>query len=108
MRNNLSSRLHELEQYLTVQPRTQKEIAEHFAVDRKTVSRAVDKLTRTANVSEEKRGRNTIYFIAETDFNSPKFTSIELAALILSQESDFSGRRGALRFAVCRRRKISD
>lgn len=91
MRNNLSSRLHDLEHYLTVQPRTQKEIAEHFAVDRKTVSRAVDKLTQTADVSEEKRGRNTIYFIADTDFNSPKFTSIELAALVLSQEAILAG-----------------
>ncbi len=94
MQNNLSNRLHELEHYLTVQPHTQKEIAEHFAVDRKTVCRAVDKLTQTANVGEENRGRNTIYFINEVDFNSPQFTPTELAALVLSREAILAG--GAL------------
>lgn len=91
MSNNLSSRLNELEHYLTVLPRSQKEIADHFAVDRKTVCRAVDRLTQIANVSEEKKGRNTIYFIAEDDFNSPQFTPIELAALVLSQEAILAG-----------------
>lgn len=94
MRNNLSSRLHELEQYLLVQPRTQKEIAERFAVDRKTVCRGIDKLTHTTSVSCEKRGRNTLYFISEADFKSPQFTSIELAALVLSREAILAG--GAL------------
>jgi len=91
MRNNLSNRLNELEHYLTIRQRTQKEIAEHFAVDRKTVCRAIDKLTQIANVSEEKAGRNTIYFIAEDDFNSPQFTPTELAALVLSQEAILAG-----------------
>lgn len=91
MRNNLSNRLNELEHYLVVQPRTQKEIAGHFAVDRKTVSRAIDKLTQIANISEEKKGRNTIYFITEENFNSPHFTPIELAALVLSQEAISAG-----------------
>lgn len=76
---------------MSVQSRSQKEIADHFAVDRKTVCRAVDRLTQIANVSEEKRGRNTIYFIAEDDFNSPQFTPIELAALVLSQEAILAG-----------------
>jgi predicted DNA-binding transcriptional regulator YafY len=97
MSSNLSNRLHDLEHYLTVQPRTQKEIAEHFAVDRKTVARAVDKLSLTAaNVSEEKRGRNTVYFIPEEDFNSPQFTPTELAALVLSREAILAG--GALHY----------
>ena len=91
MRNNLSNRLPELEHYLTVQRRTQKEIAEHFGVDRKTVCRAIDRLTQFANVSGEKKGRNTIYFIAKNDFNSPQFTPIELAALVLSQEAILAG-----------------
>ncbi len=51
MRNNLSNRLHELEHYLTVRRRTQKEITEHFAVDRKTVCPAIDKPGQSANVS---------------------------------------------------------
>jgi len=91
MRNNLSNRLPDLEHYLTTQQRTQKEIAEHFAVDRKTVCRAIDKLTQFANVGEAKEGRNTIYFIAADDLNSPHFTPIELAALVLSQEAILAG-----------------
>ena len=91
MRNNLSNRLPELEHYLTVQRRTQKEIAEHFGVDRKTVCRAIDRLTQFANISDEKKGRNTIYFIAGNDFNSPHFSPVELAALVLSQEAILAG-----------------
>lgn len=91
MPNNLSNRLYELEHYLTVQRRTQKEITEHFAVDRKTVCRAVDKLSLSVNISEEKQGRNTVYFIAEENYNSPQFTPTELAALILSQETVSAG-----------------
>lgn len=95
-RNYLSNRLNELEYYLAVQPRTQKEIAEHFAVDRKTVCRAIDKLSLMTGVREEKKGRNTVYFIPAEDFNSPQFTSIELAALIMSQEAILAG--GALSY----------
>lgn len=86
MSNYLSSRLNELHYYLIRQRRTQQEIAEHFAVDRKTVRRAIDKLGQLANISEEKEGRNTIYFIVEKDFDLPNLTPIELAALVLSQE----------------------
>lgn len=91
MRTNLSNRLNELENYLKNRRRTQKEIAEHFGVDRKTVRRAIDKLEQFNNVIEESEGRNTIYSIAEEDFNSPQFTSIELAALVLSQEAILAG-----------------
>lgn len=91
MKTNLSSRIVELEQYLRSKPRTQGQIAEHFAVDRKTVRRAIDKLGQFAPVSDEKEGRNTIYFIPENDFNSAQLTSIELAALILSQEAITAG-----------------
>lgn len=91
MSSNLSSRLKELEHYLTRNRRTQKEISDHFGVDRKTVRRAIDKLGQISNVSEEKEGRHTIYFIVEDDFNSPQFTPIELAALVLSQEAILAG-----------------
>jgi len=91
MSSNLSSRLKELEHYLTRNRRTQKEISDHFGVDRKTVRRAIDKLGQISNVSEEKEGRNTIYFIVEDDFNSPQFTPIELAALVLSQKAILAG-----------------
>ena len=91
MSNYLSNRLNELHYYLIRQKRTQQEIAEHFAVDRKTVRRAIDKLGQFAQVGEEKDGRNTIYFILDESFNSPNLTPIELAALVLSQEAISAG-----------------
>ena len=91
IRNTLSNRLSELQQYLLNRRRTQKEIAEHFNVDRKTVRRAIDSLGQFANVRDENEGRNTIYFISAEDFNSPQFTPIELASLVLSQEAILAG-----------------
>ena len=87
MKSNLSSQIIELQHYLLKHRRTQKQIAEHFGVDRKTVRRAIDKLGQFAPVTEEREGRNTVYFIPENDFNSPQLTPIELAALVLSQEA---------------------
>lgn len=91
MHQNLSNRLNELQYYLTSRRRTQKEIAEHFGVDRKTVRRAIDRLGQIANVSEEKEGRNTVYFLNKDDFGSTQITPVELAALVLSQEAILAG-----------------
>lgn len=95
-RYSLSNRLNELEQYLLSQPRTQKEIAEHFGVDRKTVRRAIDKLSLTLDVYEEKDGRHTIYKILKPDLKSENFTPMEIAALLLSSETIAAG--GSLSF----------
>lgn len=91
MKSNLSGQIIALQHYLLKHRRTQKQIAEHFGVDRKTVRRAIDKLGQFAPVSEEREGRNTIYFIPENDFNSTQLTPIELAALVLSQEAISAG-----------------
>lgn len=90
-KQSLSNRLSELEYYLLVQSRTQKEVAEHFGVDRKTVRRAIDKLTETASVYDEKDGRNTIYSILKSNLNAEDFTPMELAALVLSRETIAAG-----------------
>lgn len=95
-KHSLSSRLRELEQYLLSQPRAQKEIAEHFGVDRKTVRRAIDKLGLTLDVYEEKAGRNTVYKILSPRLKSEDFTPMELAALVLSGETIAAG--GSLSF----------
>ena len=91
MKSNLSSQVIDLQHYLLNRRRTQKQIVEHFGVDRKTVRRAIDKLSQFAMVSEEREGRNTVYFMTETDFNSSQLTPIELAALVLSQETISAG-----------------
>lgn len=91
LRQNLSNRLNELEHYLLAQPRTQKEIAEHFGVDRKTVRRAIDKLGQTVSVFDEKDGRHTVYKIVKSNLKTEDFTPMELAALVLSGETISSG-----------------
>ena len=91
MKNSLSNQIIELQHYLLKHRRTQKQIVEHFGVDRKTVRRAIDKLGQIAPVSEERDGRNTVYFIAENDLDSSQLTPIELAALVLSQEAIAAG-----------------
>jgi predicted DNA-binding transcriptional regulator YafY len=64
-RNNLIYRLTELQRYLTTR-RTQKEIAEHFGVDRRTVKRAIDRLSQVCGVSEEKN-RGAICFTSSAN-----------------------------------------
>ena len=91
MANNLSTRIDELENYLRIQKRSQREIADHFGVDRKTVCRAIDKLTLTSNLRDEKQGRNIFYFYDDNKFAPAQFTSTELAALVLSQEAISAG-----------------
>ena len=93
---NLSNRLNELEHYLLTQPRTQTELVEHFGVDRKTVRRAIDKLTLTANVNEEKDGRHIVYSVLKSNLKTEDFTPMELAALVLSSETIAAG--GSLSF----------
>ncbi len=84
-RENLSSRLYEVENFLCEKPRTQKEISDYFNVDRTTVRRAIDKLSWTLLIEEEKDGRNTVYRVGK--FENPSFTPLELSTLILAQES---------------------
>ncbi len=92
----LSDRLTELQHYLITNSRTQKEIAEHFAVDRKTVRRAIDRLGQYVSVTARKDGRNTVYSVPKNNLASSDFTPIELAALILSGETIAAG--GSLAF----------
>lgn len=73
------------------EPRTQKKIAEHFGVDRKTVRRAIDKLGQIVSIYEEKQGRNTVYKILRPNLKSEDFTPMELAALVLSSETIAAG-----------------
>lgn len=97
---DLSSRLHKPERYLSFQARAWGN-RQAFRDWLETVRRVTDKLARTANVSEVKRGRDTIYLIAKADFNLLQFTSILLAALILTLEPILLGAINCdLRFAA--------
>lgn len=84
-KRNPVENLFELELLLMERERTQSELVEHFGVDRKTVRRAIDKLSLFRFVTEERNGRNTVYRGGE--FESPVLTPAEIAALILAQEA---------------------
>lgn len=84
-KRNRIENLFELELLLLERPRTQSELVAHFAVNRKTVRRAVDALSSYRAISEERRGRHVVYKCEE--FESPVITPFEIAALVLSQEA---------------------
>lgn len=73
--------------FLFQKPRTQKEIADEFGVNRKTAKRAIDKLSLTDFLVETKVGRNVYYSLDETSVTMPEFTPTELATLILAQQA---------------------
>ena len=88
MRKNLNSQIHEVQLFIEEKPRTQKEIADYFKVDRQTVRRAIDKLSLYTNLIDEYEGRNIFYRI---DRIKPlEFTPLELSTLILAQEAIIS------------------
>lgn len=87
-RKNLSSQLYEVQEYVETKPRTQKEIADYFGVNRKTVCRAIDKLSLTTHLTDEKEGKNIVYRIEKV--KNLEFTPLEISTLILSQEGIIS------------------
>lgn len=87
-RNNLNSQLFALEIFISEKPRTQKEIADYFEVDRQTVRRAIDKLSLYTSIIDEKEGKNTVYKFERT--KPFDFTQLELSTLILAQEAIIS------------------
>lgn len=78
----------ELQLLLTGGGRSQRELIKHFRVDRKTIKRAVDALSLHYPVVEEADGREVRYrFADDYRFTPPTLTPLELATLLLAQES---------------------
>lgn len=87
-RGDLTGRLVELLLLLAERGYPQRELVEHFKVDRKTVKRAVDALSAHFPVEEEVDGREVRYRLSGGyRFAAPTFTPSELAVLLLAQES---------------------
>ncbi len=87
-RGDLTSRMIELQLLLTGGARSQRELIGHFRVDRKTIKRAVDALSLHYPVIEEADGREVRYrFADDYKFTPPTLTPLELATLLLAQES---------------------
>ncbi|MBA2732910.1 MAG: hypothetical protein H0U54_08480 [Acidobacteria bacterium] len=87
-RGDLTARMIELQLLLTDGGRSQRELIEHFRVDRKTIKRAIDALSIHYQIIEEPDGREVRYcFSKDYKFTPPTLTPLELATLLLAQES---------------------
>ncbi len=87
-RGDLTARMIELQLLLTDGGRSQRELIEHFRVDRKTIKRAIDALSIHYQITEEPDGREVRYgYSKDYKFTPPTLTPLELATLLLAQES---------------------
>ncbi|MGH9969287.1 MAG: helix-turn-helix transcriptional regulator [Pyrinomonadaceae bacterium] len=87
-RGDLTERLALIPVLLTERPRTQRELAEQFSVNPKTIRRNVDELSRHHPIVVERKGREVKYgFSNNYRYRSPTFTPGELGTLLLAQES---------------------
>lgn len=85
-RSDMATRLTELPFMLADRPYTQKELVDHFGVDRKTIKSAIDALTDPYKITEKREGRH-VYYYSIGGRKRPDFTALELAALLLAQEA---------------------
>jgi predicted DNA-binding transcriptional regulator YafY len=87
-RGDLTERLALIPILLTDRPCTQRELAERFQVNRRTIRRNVDELSRHHPIVIQRKGREVEYgFSNNYQYRSPVFTPGELATLLLAQES---------------------
>ena len=87
-RGDLTARMIELQLLLTAGACSQRELIEHFRVDRKTIKRAIDALSLHYQIIEEPNGREVNYrFSKDYKFTPPTLTPLELATLLLAQQS---------------------
>ena len=87
-RGDLTARMVELPLLLAERAYSQRELIEHFNVDRKTIKRAIDALSMQYQIEEEVDGREVRYrFSDHYKFDPPALTAGEVAVLLLAQES---------------------
>lgn len=87
-RGELTARLIALPLLLAGGSHSQRELIEHFGVDRKTIKRAIDALSGHYPITEEPDGREVRYRFADGyKYTPPPLTPSELATLLLAQES---------------------
>lgn len=87
-RGDLTARMIELQLLLTDGGRSQRELIKHFRVDRKTIKRAIDALSIHYQITEEPDRREVRYrFSKDYKFTPPTLTPLEIATLLLAQES---------------------
>jgi predicted DNA-binding transcriptional regulator YafY len=87
-RDNLTERTVLIPLLLVERAYSQKELATLFNVDTKTIRRNINVLSSHYPITEERCGRELYYHsYGSQTYKSPQFTPIELATLLLAQES---------------------
>jgi predicted DNA-binding transcriptional regulator YafY len=87
-RGDLTARMIELQLLLAGGSHPQRELIEYFRVDRKTIKHAIGALSIHYQITEEPDGREIRYSFSEDyKFTPQTLTPLELATLILAQES---------------------
>lgn len=87
-RGELTERMLHLPLLLAERPHTQQELAEVFRVTAKTIRRDIDALSGYYPIIDERDGRSVTYrFTDNYRYVPPPLTPIELATLVLAQES---------------------
>jgi predicted DNA-binding transcriptional regulator YafY len=87
-RGELTERLTRLPLLIAERPHSQRELAEIFGVNPKTIRRDIDALSLTHPIVDMREGREVFYsFSGGRKFEPPQFTPGELATLLLAQES---------------------
>lgn len=87
-RGELTERMLHLPLLLAERPHSQQELARIFKVEPRTIRRDIDALSSYYPIVDERDGREVFYrFSDEYKYRPPPLTPIELATLMLAQES---------------------
>ncbi len=87
-RGDLTERLIRILFLLAEKPHSQNQLAQIFNVDRVTIRRNLDELSRHYFIEDDKAGRERVYrFGDHYEFRPPNFTPGELATLLLAQQA---------------------
>ena len=87
-RGELTERMLHLPLLLAERPHSQQELAQIFKVKTRTIRRDIDALSRYYPIVDERDGRAVVYRFSDGyRYRPPPLTAIELATLVLAQES---------------------
>jgi predicted DNA-binding transcriptional regulator YafY len=84
--DKMAARFAELPFILAERPHTQKELADRFNTDRKTIKSSIEALRERHKITEKREGRN-VYYHSVGGYKRPDFTPLEMATLLLAQEA---------------------
>ena len=87
-RGETTDRLAQVPYLLVERPYSRQELARHFRVSARTITRNLRSLMSSHPIMDERQGREVIYrLLSDRQYQKPNFTPAELATLLLAQQS---------------------